>query len=162
MANGCLQLLNNYSYNLGPLCWPQKVERMEMENCNYIFSTLQIAVFYKLNFISRSLWLSLVRWAGPLTAWLDSCCYMTTEPYRRGGFACTAAPLNSSFRFTRFEFPLQTPPTTTASAAATAATTRLAADCCWSSGACAAAVAVAAAATTTRSSCCRGYCVRLC
>lgn len=69
---------------------------------------------------------------------------MTTEPYRRGGFACTAAPLNSSFRFTRFEFPLQTPPTTTASTAAT--TTRLAADCCWSSGACAAAVAVAAAA----------------
>jgi len=28
---------------------------MEMENCNYIFSTLQIAVFYKLNFISRQL-----------------------------------------------------------------------------------------------------------
>lgn len=33
---------------------------MEMENCNYIFSTLQIAVFYKLNFISRLLYYSTI------------------------------------------------------------------------------------------------------
>lgn len=54
------------------------------------------------------------------------------------GFACAATPLNSRFRFTRFEFPLQ--------AATTTASELPESDCCWPSC----------------SSCCLGYCARFC
>lgn len=103
------------------------------------FISLAAVHFYCLPFLLGRFWV----WSGMAwLVWVELAEFWYVKAWFGGpwtfGFACAATPLNSRFRFTRFEFPLQ--------AATTTASELPESDCCWPSC----------------SSCCLGYCARFC